>query len=1077
MQGVIVMRTLLLLATAAAALSACTTGLNLTLDAADSTSAETSVRSRTDVRGADRAAGIADAAQDVNEMEPALEVIEFRAQETMGPACEPGEGCFLTPCQSNDECQSGWCVQHLGGGVCSQACQEECPQGWSCQQVAGTDPDVVFICVSDFANLCRPCNSGDNCSSIGGATDACIDYGPDGNFCGGPCEADGDCPWGFSCNESATVEGANLKQCVNDTGDCPCTDSSIALGLTTTCEVQSEYGTCLGKRTCSNDGLTACNALIPAPEQCNGLDDDCDAEVDEPTLQGGKYIELCDDGNECTADTCAGAQGCVNEVMESGDCSDADPCTVADHCSAGQCVGTPVECDDDNPCTENQCTATGGCEFVAAPGECDDGNPCTLGDHCIDGECEGVQVGCDCQIDEDCAQLEDGDLCNGVLFCDTAKVPYQCAVVPDSIVECPPPEGVDAPCLTSWCNPEDGQCSFVPTGDDLPCDDGDPCTNDDKCQEGLCTPGQSLNCNDGNPCTDDFCETGAGCKYVLNQAPCSDKLDCTTGDHCANGQCVAGPAMQCSDNNPCTDDACVEGQGCVFTPNAAQCNDGNACTQGDHCSQGLCTPTGPTPCDDSNPCTDDACHPDSGCSYSLNEAPCNDGNVCTLNDHCANGACTANVSLKCNDNNVCTTAKCDAVAGCQFAPLTGLDCTDNNLCTVGDQCEEGVCVPGENNSCSDGNLCTTDTCSPSLGCQHETNTNPCDDGNLCTMVDKCQNGACSGSGLLLCNDNNPYTDDSCDPQQGCLFAPNQDPCDDGNMCTENDLCSNGGCGGSSLVSCDDDNVCTDDSCDPAVGCKNVNNTALCDDEDKCTPEDNCVEGTCVGSGQLNCNDGKVCTDDSCDPQSGCQNPPNNAACEDGNQCTVSDYCQGGECHSGEIDDCDDGNPCTEDSCDPDQGCKHVEGQNCCSPSGQRVPYNSLGAKSQTNCFAGGNPCPQEVGHWSTPKIFGFSAFGQYFTCTGATGCVAHVGIATYGGGSNVCHGKWDVYCDNEYQCSINILGKSCTGSSMTNGCKCDFPGARICSAIKLVSAQDGDNTGACCGGPQPDSAIDAVSAW
>ncbi|MBM4373166.1 MAG: hypothetical protein FJ098_16040, partial [Deltaproteobacteria bacterium] len=57
------------------------------------------------------------------------------------PACTPGTGCFLDPCTGNGDCLSGWCVTHLGSGVCTQACQEDCPPGWTCRQVAGTGPD------------------------------------------------------------------------------------------------------------------------------------------------------------------------------------------------------------------------------------------------------------------------------------------------------------------------------------------------------------------------------------------------------------------------------------------------------------------------------------------------------------------------------------------------------------------------------------------------------------------------------------------------------------------------------------------------------------------------------------------------------------------------------------------------------------------------------------------------------------------------------------------------------------------------------------------------------------------------
>lgn len=46
--------------------------------------------------------------------------------------------------------------------------------------------------------------------------------------------------------------------------------------------------------------------------------------------------------------------------------------------------------------------------------------------------------------------------------------------------------------------------------------------------------------------------------------------------------------------------------------------------------------------------------------------------------------------------------------------------------------------------------------------------------------------------------------------------------------------------------CDDGNVCTDDSCDPIQGCRFVNNSGLCDDGDSCTINDRCIGGSCFG---------------------------------------------------------------------------------------------------------------------------------------------------------------------------------------------------------------------------------------
>jgi hypothetical protein len=280
---------------------------------------------------------------------------EILADLLPGQECDPGEGCFLDQCAENVDCQSGWCVEHLGELVCSQVCQEECPAGWSCKQVGASDPDVVYICVSNHPNLCRPCTEAHDCDGVAGTEEACVSYGDQGAFCGGSCQEDGECPWGFQCQTVTTVDGISLEQCVAETGQCPCTDTAADLGLFTHCLRSNEFGACEGKRVCELDGLTDCDASEPAEETCNGLDDDCDGDVDEPHLVDGDFINLCDDGNPCTADSCDVAAGCQHEAQTGGECLDGDACTIGDHCDEGVCLGQPIVCDDENPCTDDVC--------------------------------------------------------------------------------------------------------------------------------------------------------------------------------------------------------------------------------------------------------------------------------------------------------------------------------------------------------------------------------------------------------------------------------------------------------------------------------------------------------------------------------------------------------------------------------------------------------------------------------------------------------------------------------------------------------------------------------------------------
>lgn len=845
-----------------------------------------------------------------------LEVWEDFSGGDLGSGCAAGEGCFLDSCDENGDCQSGWCVEHMGDGVCTQSCEEECPQGWSCKSVGGAGPDVVYICVSNFANLCKPCATTEGCQGVG-TEDVCVDYGTEGSFCGGGCGEDQDCPWGFSCMDTETVDGIGTQQCVADAGVCPCAVKSVALALTTPCESSNDVGSCNGQRVCLADGLSDCDAAVPEEEFCDGLDNDCNGYVDEGT---------CDDGNDCTEDSCAGVEGCVNEPLDGTECKDGDPCSVADHCESGVCVGAPVQCNDDNPCTEDVCTAQGGCEHPAVAGPCDDGEVCTVGDQCLAGQCAGTPVSCDCQSDADCAALEDGDLCNGTLVCDVTKFPYQCVVDAETVVVCDQPGGHDGPCLTAVCDSPTGTCDMVPANPGAPCEDGDSCTLGDTCDAGMCVAGGAANCNDGNPCTDDSCDALLGCQHSDNSAACSDGDVCTQGDQCAGGSCVAGQPLLCDDGNVCNGlESCDPVTGCT-TGQMLACDDGDPCNGVESCDPVTgCKPGGGGSCDDGNPCTDDTCDGDEGCLHVANEGACSDGNLCTSGDHCSAGACVSNGTLECQDDNPCTEDSCDSLQGC-VTTLSSAPCDDGDLCTIGDHCQLGACIGSGELLCNDGNICTDDSCNPNSGCQFLANSEGCNDGNACTLNDLCKGGWCSGT-ALLCNDGNVCTDDLCDVATGCLFEANEAACEDGDACSVNDYCQAGVCHAGTSADCDDGNPCTDDSCS-GQGCVYIANKGNCDDSNACTDGDYCEDAECMAGVPVVCDDGNVCTDDSCNPALGCEAIPNVAPCDDGDLCTSDDQCAAGECIGGDALNCDDAINCTQDSCEPLTGCVHIASQ-CC----------------------------------------------------------------------------------------------------------------------------------------------------
>jgi hypothetical protein len=492
---------------------------------------------------------------------------------------------------------------------------------------------------------------------------------------------------------------------------------------------------------------------------------------------------------------------------------------------------------------------------------CDDGNACTSGDTCTEDGCLGLPKDCADSLECTFDQCQDGQCGNDLKpgWCFIGGLCYQEAT--------PNPNNPCLECITahkvySW------------SADDLNgCDDGNACTDGDQCSDGNCLGAVDL-CDDGSVCTQDVCDSGQCQHLPVDGLACDDGNLCTLGDLCADGTCLPGESLrECDDFNPCTQDTCDPLGGCVYTPmDDLPCEDGNLCTAGDLCKSSVCLPGDPVTCADDNFCTTDGCSPLFGCKFVNNSLPCDDQDPCTSGDQCFGGVCKKGPELTdCDDGNTCTSEWCSPGAGCQYEAIWAA-CSDGNGCTFGDHCEDGECVHEWEMDCLDDNPCTDDLCDPNFGCANVLNSAPCDDGNACTVGDQCVNGACKkGSGKLSCFDENPCVVGSCDPLLGCVVTAKSDfPCDDGNICTVNDYCAGGEChpGADDVIDCEDGNVCTGDWCDPVLECVHENIEAKCDDKNLCTKNDECSEGSCLGL-PVNCDDANACTTDSCAPDQGC----------------------------------------------------------------------------------------------------------------------------------------------------------------------------------------------------------------
>ncbi len=808
-----------------------------------------------------------------------------------------------------------------------------------------------------FGKLCAPCQDNAACQTSSGSGNLCIADGANGSFCGAGCSLTDakTCPAGFLCQDAKDPgSGQNVPQCRPTSGACLCTAEAIAQGAKIACATTNALGTCPGQRACTSDGLALCDALTPAAETCNGVDDDCNGKTDDlagttpctrsnangtcngqvlscengvplcdaatpaaevcngldDNCDGNVDEGMCDDGNPCTTGIC-GSDGSCGQIPDSGAvCDDGSACTNSDLCVNGKCQGQATKCDDGNPCTIDGCTLAGGCTHTNAEQACaDDGNSCTI-DACIGGACAHPLLG-------------DGATCK-----DDGN-----------------------PCTLDGCIA--GTCLHTDDPFDPPCsDDSNLCTQD-VCKASACAhlpvPSDVTCATDNNVCTNDLCKDGA-CQHpaTVTETTCADDGVACTNDLCAGGKCTHPnvlPGVPCADDGkPCTDDVCQTGS-CMHPAKAigATCaDDGLPCTS-DTCQNGVCvhlaTLTGQSCPDDGDPCTVDTCTKQGGCGHAIDPGkceiagvcyaagqgspgdpclqcipssnqtgfspapglPCEDGNLCTINEKCAGGTCQGGVAKDCSAlTNACGVAACDKSNGaCVVTPKLA-PCDDGDVCTASDHCEAGKCT-GTAKDCSPFDTqCTTGTCSGGT-CSGVPKVGPCDDGDPCTTEDACNGSKCVGAAIDCSGLNSVCGTGSC--QAGfCVATPKlgSNACDDSNGCTFNDKCTAGLCVGTAVNCSNLDGPCAQGVCDPATtGCvlKYFAKTTTCTDGDGCTLNDHCDgAGKCTGAAMTCPPAGDVCSVSYC-AGGKCQVSAagDGNACNDNSSCTKNDVCSGGSC--------------------------------------------------------------------------------------------------------------------------------------------------------------------------------------
>jgi hypothetical protein len=95
---------------------------------------------------------------------------------------------------------------------------------------------------------------------------------------------------------------------------------------------------------------------------------------------------------DCSGMNC-GEDGCGGSC---GTCGNSDLCDGQETCQDGLCsAGVPLDCDDGNTCTDDDCEPLNGCLHLPNTSPCDDGLACNNPDTCQGGICTGDETGCD----------------------------------------------------------------------------------------------------------------------------------------------------------------------------------------------------------------------------------------------------------------------------------------------------------------------------------------------------------------------------------------------------------------------------------------------------------------------------------------------------------------------------------------------------------------------------------------------------------------------------------------------------------------------------------------------------------
>jgi len=439
----------------------------------------------------------------------------------------------------------------------------------------------------------------------------------------------------------------------------------------------------------------------------------------QPDLGVADLITDSDPDLPCEPET--DAEVCARQSAQCGLVEAVDRCGAQREAFCGACTA-PESCNESNLCRcepetdEGFCSRlNANCGALTAPDNCGNSRTASCGscpNNQTCGESSPNLCGCPCQIGNTCY-----------------------------------PEGAinsSNPCTS--CQPDISTSDWSPRT--AMCDDSNPCTVGDMCQNGACAPGGLRDCSafdSASACQVGQCNVQTGAcvaSTAPDSSPCGPGTSCST-QSCNGGSCIEDVTAGCLISNTCY--------------SAGATNPANACQ--------VCTPN------------------TSRTSWSNRTGSCDDGDTCTINDTCNAGVCQGTPRDCSSLDSTCSLGVCDTTGSCVAQPRNqGMVCSPSLIC-ASNNCNNGSCVQTITEGCLIGNTCYIDgdlrpgnpcqVCDSSVSQTNWTNRNSgiCNDGNNCTTGDSCSNGVCVGTPKDCSAFNSQCSVGMCGMSGNCYAAP------------------------------------------------------------------------------------------------------------------------------------------------------------------------------------------------------------------------------------------------------------------------------------------------------------------